>query len=224
MKKKLILLFTLIFIFSCSGDDSPEEKENKQDLTVATKTISGKLKMKVWHMVSDYYTLEDYDKGSAEIKVSVSEFDDIANGDVDANGNFTITYNSLIPSALLTNQFIMFSNITYSPNDLLSTITSLEWPRLRKVIYSDGKTQTLLIEKLDLNDDMLSTLEQYRLSCFNQEGTITGTATSNRDFDLSVSKGWNIIKEDIISSPQLNTIVNNFDNDVIFYINESVAD
>lgn len=225
MSKKFILftLFSIFFIFSCSGNEnSPEDKE--ENLTISEKTITGKLKMRVWHMVSNYYSLEDYNKGSATIQVNVSQSDSIAEGLVDENGNFTITYKSVIPYNLLTNQFIMLSQITSSPNDLLSTITSLEWPRLRKVIFEDGKTETLLIEKLDSNDELLPTLEQYRLSCFDKNGTITGTATSNRNFDLTVSKGWNIIKEDIISTPKTNTIVNDFDNDVVFYINENTTD
>lgn len=194
-KKYLYLIAFAILslsVISCSeDDDNPIDNNTGTELSVGSKTITGKLHKRQLDLLTGNYSMLPWDGGATTMKASYGVDDDIATAQVAADGSFTL----ILPEKVASKRFFsptLFYGITPSPSNLTSTIVPLI---ISVKVVESGVTLDRIISIATFPDDTFKTVEnEYDIYCSSHSGTIKGTATVSGDYyDLSFNKGWNFV-------------------------------
>ena len=217
----LAFLIGASLLSSCSSSDSSstavDNNTTVNNVSIPSKVISGKLKHRTHDYISQTYLMKNWDLGATKISYGYSVSDIIGTANVSADGSFSLTLPDKIKSSKLFSPTINYQ-ITPSPSDLQGTIV----PLYISVAYTqDGVSLNGEVHITTFTDGAYSRVAStYAIYCFDNSGTINGTASSNDVYNLSVSKGWNYIYSvDDNAKTGLYKSSTTLSNDVVIYKN-----
>ncbi|MBN2693171.1 hypothetical protein JXR93_00790 [bacterium] len=226
MFKKLFFLFLTVFIalsfVSCGGDDDEENPTKDEYIEFDLVSITKTMKEKVWHMVSNTYSVDDWSKGECTVSFKLSVDDEVGSGTISSDGTLTLNLSTKVKTSLLSQLHLVVEGVTATPNEVNWTMPET----MRSIVIYCGDDiigKELKIGELDMTSETLEPKNNHIWSAFDRDATIAGNATNEeRTYSINAKKGWNIIKEDFVA--QEYKTLTDFSEDTIFYINSTKND
>ncbi len=206
--KTVISLFIVSGMFllsSCKKEDNGNPSDNGV-LEIAPFEISGQMKKLVFYRnwtntdIDPYYSFEDYDLGSGNIKLTSLGNELLAEGNVASGGELTLSFISSFPTSdFHLHRFLYHTGESelITPKDLRTSYFYVVAGLGTEFIPDGGgEIKQINVEKLPYLIDGLSDFHytQYALICAEEPGEIKGVKDDGREYNMILKKGWNVVR------------------------------